>query len=381
MGLGFEIKKCSKDSRARIGLVRTSHGPFATPAFMPVGTQATVKALSPHDLRGAGVEIILCNTYHLYLRPGHKVIGELGGLHQFMGWNGPILTDSGGFQVYSLSKLRKIEEEGILFQSHLDGSRHFFTPRLAIEIQEELGSDIAMVLDDCPPYPCTYERAKSSVMRTLRWAESSKEAKGLEGQALFGIVQGSLFRDLREECLKGLTKIGFDGYAIGGLAVGEDVGKRLATLRDLLPQMPPESPRYLMGVGTPYEILEGVKMGVDMFDCVIPTRNARNGTLFTSLGKLNIRNSQYKTDKRPCDPTCNCYTCKNYSRAYLRHLYVSKELLAYRLGTIHNVAFFMNLMERIRRAIMEENLGALEEEISIYFGQEDEHGLLSLCDG
>ncbi|MFN3535171.1 MAG: tRNA guanosine(34) transglycosylase Tgt, partial [Desulfatiglandales bacterium] len=245
MGLGFEIKKCSKDSRARVGLVRTSHGPFLTPAFMPVGTGATVKALSPHDLRGAGVEIILCNTYHLYLRPGHEVIGELGGLHQFMGWDGPILTDSGGFQVYSLSKLRKIEEEGILFQSHLDGSRHFFTPRLAIEIQEELGSDIAMVLDDCPPYPCTYERAKSSVMRTLRWAESSKEAKGLKGQALFGIVQGSLFRDLREECLKGLTKIGFDGYAIGGLAVGEDRGKRLAILRDLLPQMPPESPRYL----------------------------------------------------------------------------------------------------------------------------------------
>lgn len=348
---------------------------------MPVGSQGSVKALGSDDLDALGVEIILCNTYHLYLRPGHRLIKDLGGLHRFMSWQRPILTDSGGFQIYSLSSLRKIQEAGVWFQSHIDGSKHFFTPELAIEIQGDLGSDIAMVLDDCPPYPCSYERAKDSVRLTLQWAERCKRAKVSSNQALFGIVQGSVYEDLRLECAKGLQEMGFDGYAIGGLAVGEPIELRIRTLKALLPHLPLGAPRYLMGVGTPFEILQAVKMGVDMFDCVIPTRNARNGALYTSLGRINIRNSVYKTDKRPCDPRCNCYTCRNYSRAYLRHLYVSKELLAYRLGTIHNLAFFMELMRRIRAAIEIDRFQELEEEILRYHSKEDGDGLLSLCHG
>lgn len=377
----FTILKDSESTEARSGQIDTSHGSFLTPAFMPVGTQATVKALTPHDLESLGVGIILCNTYHLYLRPGHRLIAELGGLHEFMSWKGPILTDSGGFQVYSLSKLRTIGEEGVFFQSHIDGSRHLFTPELAMEVQESLGSDIAMAFDDCPPYPCTYERAFNSVRLTVKWAERCKRAKSRKDQALFGIIQGSVFEELRAICLDALLQLGFDGYAIGGLAVGEDVVQRMKVLRGLTPLIPRELPRYLMGVGTPLEILEAVKMGVDMFDCVIPTRNARNGALYTSYGRLNIRNSQYKGDKRPCDPMCNCYTCRNYSRAYLRHLYVSKELLAYRLGTIHNLAFFMNLMDRIRRAIWEERFQELEEEFLKFYSKEEEDGLFSLCNG
>jgi queuine tRNA-ribosyltransferase len=338
---------------------------------MPVGTQASVKALGPDDLLAIGVEVILSNTYHLYLRPGHRLIGELGGLHAFMNWKGPILTDSGGFQIYSLSKLREMREEGVLFQSHLDGSRHFFTPGLAIEVQETLGSDIVMVLDDCPAYPCDRHRAKSSVELTIRWAQRSKEAKTRNGQALFGIIQGSIYKDLRLWCLERLLDLELDGYAVGGLAVGEGLAERFEVLGYLAPLLPTDRPRYLMGVGTPLEILWAVKMGVDMFDCVLPTRNARNGTLYTSQGRLNIRNSRYKADKSPCDPLCNCYTCRNFTRAYLRHLYVAKELLAYRLGTLHNVAFFMRLMERIREAIEEERFLELERELEPYLREEE----------
>jgi len=366
----FQVITQSEKSSARIGLLHTPHGTVKTPVFMPVGTQGSVKALSPEDLREHNVSMILCNTYHLYLRPGHKLIAGLGGLHKFMNWHGPILTDSGGFQVYSLSKLRSIEEDGVLFQSHLDGSRHFLTPELAMEIQGDLGSDIAMILDDCPAYPCDLQRAKTSVKITLKWAKRAKLSKRCEDQALFGIVQGSVYKELRIKCLEGLMEMGFDGYAIGGLAVGEDRALRFQVLEDLVPLLPKDKPRYLMGVGTPLEILKAVKLGIDMFDCVLPTRNARNGSLFTSQGRLNIRNSCHAMDKSPCDPECNCYTCRNYSRAYLRHLYVSKELLAYRLGTIHNVAFYTRLMERVTKAIEADSLSSLERELEPYNNEE-----------
>lgn len=370
MGDYFKVIKEDKSFAARIGFLNTKHGMVKTPVFMPVGTQGTVKALSPEDLREHKVSMILCNTYHLYLRPGHKLISNLGGLHKFMNWHAPILTDSGGFQVYSLATLRKIEEEGVMFQSHLDGSRHFLTPELAMEIQEDLGSDIAMVLDDCPAYPCDYGRAKASVEITIKWAKKAKASKRSEEQALFGIIQGSVYNSLRTMCVENLLEIGFDGYAIGGLAVGETRDLRFEVLERVLPLLPKDKPRYLMGVGTPFEILRAVKLGVDMFDCVLPTRNARNGTLFTSYGRLNIRNSCHAMDKSPCDPKCNCYTCRNYSRAYLRHLYASKELLAYRLGTIHNVAFYMDLMERIVKAIETDSLSSLEKELEPYKNEE-----------
>ncbi|MBW1721816.1 MAG: tRNA guanosine(34) transglycosylase Tgt [Deltaproteobacteria bacterium] len=347
--------------RARIGKIQTPHGSFETPVFMPVGTQGSVKALSPEDLEEVGVRIILSNTYHLYLRPGHQVIEKLGGLHAFMSWNGPILTDSGGFQVYSLAKLRHITEEGVTFQSHLDGSRHFIGPREAMEIQQALGSDIMMAFDECVPYPADYEYVRRSVRLTSLWAEKCLEYRRESRQALFGIVQGGMYPDLRAESARTLVEMGFSGYALGGLSVGEDMETRLEMIRATVPLLPEDKPVYLMGVGRPEDILEAVMLGVDMFDCVMPTRNARNGTLFTQQGKMVIKNARYREDPRPVEESCRCYTCTHFSRAYLRHLFLAREILAYRLNTIHNLSYYARLMEEIRAAIREDRLEAYRE--------------------
>ncbi|MBI5586604.1 MAG: tRNA guanosine(34) transglycosylase Tgt [Deltaproteobacteria bacterium] len=347
----FSLEHQEKNSQARLGLIRTAHGEIRTPVFMPVGTQGTVKALTPEDLVSLEVPIILANTYHLYLRPGHDRIRRLGGLHRFMHWDRPLLTDSGGYQVFSLGALRKITPEGVSFRSHLDGSSHFLTPELAMEIQAALGSDIAMCLDECPPYPATYEYACSSLELTLNWARRCRQARAGEGQALFGIVQGGVFPDLRRESAAALREIGFDGYALGGLSVGEPPEERLETIARTLPLLPADRPRYLMGLGTPEDLVEGVERGADMFDCVLPTRNARNGMLFTRRGEISIKNAAYAEDPGPIDPECGCYTCRNYSRAYLRHLYLAKELLSYRLHTWHNLYYFMELMQEIRQAV------------------------------
>jgi queuine tRNA-ribosyltransferase len=329
---------------------------------MPVGTQASVKTVTPEELLGCRVEIVLANTYHLYLRPTHTLIRDLGGLHRYMHWERPILTDSGGFQVYSLARLRKLSAEGVLFQSHLDGSRHLLTPEKAIEVQEALGSDIAMVLDECVPYPATYDYALASQELTTRWAQRAKAAHRDSAQGLFGIVQGGMYADLREKSARELVELDFDGYALGGFSVGET--KRL--MCDLVEQtaacLPEVKPRYLMGVGTPADLLRCVKLGVDMFDCVMPTRNARNGCLFTRQGKLIIKNARYAQDARPVDPECSCYTCQHYSRAYLRHLFVSEEILGPRLNTIHNLHYYMDVIHMIRAAIVEGRLDTLQVE-------------------
>jgi len=320
---------------------------------MPVGTQGSVKSLTPHELHDLGAKIILGNTYHLYLRPGAETIVNLGGLHSFMHWDQSILTDSGGFQVFSLAKMRKLHEEGVLFQSHIDGSRHMISPEIATQIQMQLGSDIAMCFDECTPYPVTYEYARKSMELTVRWAKRCKLAHNLGQQALFGIVQGSVFSDLRQACLEQLEEIGFDGYALGSLAVGEPKEQMLAVLDRLTRKLPESQPRYLMGVGTPQDLVEGVSYGVDMFDCVMPTRNARNGVLFTSWGSIQIKNSRYAGDKSPIENDCGCYTCRHFSRAYLRHLFMARELLAYRLNTIHNLYYYLQLMKNMRTAIKE----------------------------
>lgn len=323
---------------------------------MPVGTQGSVKAVSPEDMAEVGVNIILANTYHLYLRPGYKVIEKLGGLHRFMNWYRPILTDSGGFQVYSLAKLRTISEEGVTFQSHLDGSSYFIGPKEAMMIQQALGADIIMTFDECAPYPAEYEYVLNSVRLTSLWAKRCLEYKGTDNQALFGIVQGGMYRDLRELSATELVKMNFDGYALGGLSVGEEKEERLRVITETMECLPKEKPVYLMGVGKPEDIVEAVVLGVDMFDCVMPTRNARNGTLFTSRGNVVIKNARYTDDDRPVDEHCDCYTCSHYSRAYLRHLFMAKELLAYRLNTIHNLYYYTQLMVDIRRAIRQETL-------------------------
>ncbi len=358
----FKLIKKDLQSQARLGVISTLHGEICTPAFMPVGTQGTVKGLMPETVRELGAQIILGNTYHLYLRPGHELIRRLGGLHRFMNWDGPILTDSGGFQVFSLGALRKITEEGVAFQSHIDGSRHLLTPESSIAIQEALGSDIVMCFDECTPFPADYDYAEQSLALTLRWAERSKAAKKDNGQALFGIVQGGVYPDLRKRSIEELVKIGFDGYALGGLSVGEPIEKMLDIVAEHAPLLPEQSPRYLMGVGTPQDLLNCVERGVDMFDCVIPTRCARNGLLFTNAGKIVIKNAIYREDDRPLDPDCDCYTCRHYSRAYLRHLYVAKEILAMVLNTIHNIRHYMMLMERIRTAIREDRFSALKRD-------------------
>lgn len=357
-----EFKLEKQEGQARAGLLQTAHGLIKTPVFMPVGTQASVKSLSPEDLKEAGAQIILGNTYHLYLRPGDELIRDLGGLHEFMNWPYPILTDSGGFQVFSLAKLRKITQEGVEFSSHLDGSKHFFSPEKAIEIQKNLGSDIMMVLDECVPYGADYDYTRASVGLTTYWARRCREYYPEGKQLLFGIVQGGFFEDLRVESARQITAISFSGYAIGGLSVGESKEEMLKFMYFTAPLLPEHKPRYLMGVGKPLDIVEGIRAGIDMFDCVLPTRNARNGTLYTSQGKINIKREEYKRDLRPLDSNCSCYTCKNFSRAYLRHLYVSRELLSYRLNTIHNVYYFVNLAKKARESI-------LRGEFASFYGQ------------
>lgn len=359
MSLRFELYKTEKNTRARLGKCNTPHGAFQTPAFIPVGTQATVKALTPEELREMGAEIILSNTYHLYLRPGHERIRRLGGLHAFMHWDHPLLTDSGGFQVFSLNSLVKVSEDGVLFQSHLDGSRHFISPEKAVEIQEALGSDIMMCLDECTPYPASHEEAERSLELTLQWSRRCREARQSYSSALFGIVQGGMYSDLRQKSAARLMEIGFDGYALGGLSVGESKEEMARVIAETAPLLPSDRPRYLMGVGTPLDIWEAVRNGIDMFDCVLPTRNARNGMLFTRRGRMVIKNARYADDPLPIEPGCSCYTCRHYSRAYLRHLYLAEEILAMRLNTLHNLHFYLDFMSEIRRAIGEDRLEAL----------------------
>jgi queuine tRNA-ribosyltransferase len=353
MPFSFEIIHRAEENSARLGKIHTPHGSIDTPAFMPVGTQASVKSVTPEELSDVGVQIVLANTYHLYLRPGHDVISMLGGLHRFMHWAGPILTDSGGYQVFSLSRLRKIAEEGVTFQSHLDGSRHLLTPEKAVEIQEALGSDIMMCLDECTPYPATHEEAEKSLALSADWARRCKESRNTGPAALFGIAQGGMFKDLRAKAVDALVDIGFDGYALGGLSVGEAKEVMLDVSAFSLPLLPHGLPRYVMGIGAPEDLVELVSLGADMFDCVIPTRNARNGQLFVRGGTLNISNARYRNDEGPAEAGCPCYTCRRYSRAYLRHLFMAKELLAYRLNTIHNIHYFMSLMKAMRDAIQE----------------------------
>ena len=351
MDFQFKLLKKDRNSNARLGKIITPHGEVNTPVFMPVGTQGTVKGLTPERVKELGAEIVLSNTYHLYLRPGHNLIRNLGGLHRFMNWKYPILTDSGGFQVYSLSTLRKITDDGVEFQSHIDGSKHFISPEIAIEIQEALGSDIMMCFDECTPYPADFDYAEKSLDMTTGWAKRCKDARKNYNQALFGIVQGGMYHELRKKGVEEITNIGFDGYALGGLSVGEPKELMMDIMESTVPLMPAEKPRYLMGVGMPADIVECVYHGVDMFDCVIPTRNARNGMLFTNSGKVVIKHARYRNDESPLDSECDCYTCKNYSRAYLRHLFIAREILAVILNTIHNVRHFTNLMEKIREAI------------------------------
>lgn len=343
----------STDGKARRGRLTFPRGTIETPAFMPVGTYGTVKAMTPEELKGIGAEIILGNTFHLMLRPGTEIVRLHGDLHEFMHWDKPILTDSGGFQVFSLAEMRKISEEGVRFQSPVDGRKILMTPESSMQVQRELGSDIVMIFDECTPYPATYEQAHDSMQLSLRWAKRSKDAHADNPSALFGIVQGGMYEQLRKISAHGLLEIGFDGYAIGGLSVGEPKDERDKVLEATLPELPSDKPRYLMGVGKPEDIVEAVKRGIDMFDCVIPTRNARNGFLFTRYGTLKIRNSQYQHDTRPIDEKCGCYTCQHYSRAYLRHLDKCGEILGARLNTIHNLYYYQELMRDIRAAIAE----------------------------
>ena len=362
MPFAFELIKKDPDTGARLGKMLTPHGPIDTPAFMPVGTQGTVKSLRPDDLQTCGAQIILGNTYHLYLRPGHETIRKLGGLHTFMNWTGPILTDSGGFQVYSLGALRKILPDGVMFQSHIDGSRHFLTPEKAIEIQEALGSDIMMCLDECTPYPATLQQTRDSLDLTMKWAKQCAKAKTNPEQALFGIVQGGTYLDLRRQAVEQIVPVGFDGYALGGVSVGEPREIMYSITDEITPLLPSGQPRYLMGVGMPVDIVYTVSCGIDLFDCVIPTRSARHGLLFTNSEKIVIKNARWREDDHPLDETCDCYTCKNYSRGYLRHLYVAGEILAMILNTIHNIRHYMHLMEKIRTAISENRFSEFKKD-------------------
>jgi len=358
-----------KDNKARSGVFETDHGVVETPAFMPVGTQGTVKAVNQKYLEEIKTQIVLSNTYHLYLRPGTEVLEKAGGLHRFMNWNKPILTDSGGFQVFSLSELRKVKPEGVEFRSHLDGSTHFFTPEKVVGIQRSIGSDVMMVLDECTPYPCEYDYALKSANLTSSWAAMSKEAfeKSFplydHKQFIFGIIQGSVYKDLRELSAKDLITLDFDGYAIGGLAVGEPVETMYDIVDFTTSLMPENKPRYLMGVGRPENLLEAIERGIDMFDCVMPTRNGRNAYLFTSNGILSMRNSKYKDDFSFIDGNCNCYTCRNFSKAYLRHLFIAGEILALELASIHNLNFYLSLMRTAREKILDGNFSEWKEEI------------------
>jgi len=352
MTFSFDLIKEDDRTNARVGVMHTPHGDIPTPVFAPVGTAATVKTMTPADLHELGAKLILGNTYHLYLRPGADLVAHMGGLHRFMGWDGPILTDSGGFQVFSLESLRQVDNNGVTFRSHIDGSTHTFTPEMVVETQEKLGADIMMAFDECPD-PSDYGYNVQALERTHRWAERCLEAKRRDDQALFGIVQGGVFAELRAESAEFLTSLNFDGYGIGGLSVGETKAEMHAMLEVVHPLLPPHKPRYLMGVGSPEDLFECVARGVDQFDCVLPTRIARNGAVFTSQGRLNLRNAQFTQDPAPIEEDCSCYTCRTFTRAYLRHLVIAKEITGLRLTTLHNLHFMLETMRRIRRSILD----------------------------
>ena len=369
--ISYELKHVCKQSGARYGILHTPHGDVETPMFMPVGTLATVKGISPEMLKEMHSQVILANTYHLWLRPGEDVIEKAGGLHKFMNYDGPMLTDSGGFQVFSLGKTRKIEEEGVKFKSIIDGRTLFLSPEKAIEIQNKLGADIIMSFDECAPYPCTYEYMKDSMERTLRWAKRGKEAhKNTDKQALFGIVQGGEYADLRERCAKELVKMDFPGYSIGGTSVGEPKDVMYKMVDDAVKWLPEDKPRYLMGVGNPIDLIECAIRGIDMYDCVLPTRVARHGAVMTSMGRININNEKYKYDYTPLDPNCDCYTCKNYTKSYIRHLHKCDEIFGKTLLSIHNVNFLLKLASDIRQAIKEDRLLDFKEEFLDKYGHD-----------
>jgi len=374
--MSFTLIRQDKNTKARLGKLTTAHGKIDTPCFMPVGTQGTVKAVPPKELEAAGAQIILSNAYHLFLRPGMEVIKKAGGLHQFMSWPKPILTDSGGYQIFSLALLRKVTDKGVEFQSHIDGTKHFLTPEDVIAIQKALGSDIVMPLDECVHYPCSKDHAKVAMERTIDWAKRSKAVLGSRfsvlgehrtpntehRQLLFGIIQGATYEDLRQECAKAIVDIGFDGYALGGVSVGEPKNLMYNMINSSAGFMPQDKPRYVMGVGLPEDLIEAVELGYDMFDCVVPTRYGRNGTAFTSAGKITIRNAPYIEDFRPLDERCDCYACKNFSRAYLRHLFNTKEILGLELVSLHNIYFYLQLMRGIREAIAADRFTEFKKE-------------------
>jgi queuine tRNA-ribosyltransferase len=366
----YQLRQCDRRSKARLGRLRTARAVIDTPAFMPVGSLGPVKGLEPDDLQKLGFQLLLNNAYHLYLRPGHKTVAEMGGLHAFTGWPGAILTDSGGFQIFSLAKLCKVTDEGVIFQSHIDGSTHFITPETAIEIEEALGADVIMAFDQCVALPASREAVEEGVRRTKLWAGRCQASRRRTDQALFGIVQGGLDRELRVESARELTAMGFEGYAVGGLSVGESKADMHAMLDVTVPELPEDKPRYLMGVGHPEDLIEGVARGIDMFDCVVPSRHGRTGSLFTEKGRVVIKQAQYARDERPIDPDCGCPVCARYSRAYLHHMFTAKEMLAARLNTIHNLWYFSNFMRRIRTAIAQGVFPEFRE--AFYHGQEGE---------
>ena len=369
MVVNYELVAEDRKTGARAGLLHTPHGVFKTPMFMPVGTQATVKTVTPEELEEMGSQIILSNTYHLFLRPGTELIHEAGELHRFMNWNKGILTDSGGFQVFSLGAMRKITEEGVYFRSFLDGSKQFLSPEISIRAQEDLGSDIAMAFDECIPYPADYEYARKSTERTTRWARRCIKAHQRTDRGIFGIIQGGMYKDLRKQSAMEISSLSFDGVAIGGLSVGEPHDLMYDILEETTQWMPKGKARYLMGVGTPDCLVEGVARGVDMFDCVFPTRVARNGMAMIHTGRMNMKNKQYERDFRPIEESCGCYTCRNYTRAYIRHLYKSEELLAFRLVTIHNLYFLLQFMRDMREAIVQGNFSEFREHFMEHYKQ------------
>ena len=375
------IEIVKEEGRARLGVIKTVHGDVETPVFMPVGTHGTVKAITHKELKDIGVKMILANAYHLYLKPGDTLIREMGGIQRFSGWDGPVLTDSGGYQVFSLGVLREIKEDGVMFQSHIDGSKHFFSPEKAIEVQENIGADICMSFDECVPYPSSYEYTSKSVGLTSRWARRCRDSKQNGKNLLFGVIQGGVYKDLRLKSAHDLVNMDFDGYAVGGLSVGEPKGIMWEMVDAVIDLLPREKPRYLMGLGFPEDIIEGIRRGIDMFDCVIPTRLARNGNLFTWDGRINIKNAKYTKDERPIDAECGCYTCKTHSRAYLRHLLVSHELTSFYLNTIHNIYFYADFLKKIRETIREGIFYAFYESFKMRWkgGElQDEH---SACNG
>jgi queuine tRNA-ribosyltransferase len=370
--MSFNLIKTCASSKARAGELVTAHGAVPTPVFLPVGSQATVKTLTPEEIKDIGFNMILANTYHLYLRPGISVVEELGGLHRFMGWDGAILTDSGGYQIFSLAGLRQVSDEGVTFRSHIDGSQHFITPEKAIELQEALGADVIMVLDECPPIDADFDKVRRAMSRTHLWADRCQRVHRHDDQILFAIVQGGVFPELRRQSAEYLTSLDFPGYAIGGLSLGEPKEVTWSITRGTITLLPEDKPRYLMGVGSPEDIIEAVAMGIDIFDSALPTRVARNGALYTHAGRINIDNSRYKKIGEPLDADCGCYTCRNFSMAYLHHLFNCKELLAYRLATIHNLSFISNLMRDIRKAILNDTFNSFKEDFLKSYQPTDE---------